>query len=502
MKRVLIGGIHHESNSFNPIVTGENDYSVIRGNNIFDNIRENDSMSGIITTLKEKGCEVIPTVSARAVPNGEVDYNFFMKIKDEIVERAKRANDEKPLDAITLALHGSMRVKGLGEAEGVLLEELRVLFPNIPIYAALDMHTTMTNKMHNNCDGFVGYKCAPHTDCTETGIHAAKMALKALNEGDVGTSAWIRVPILIAGEQSATDTEPMITLINKLREVEEQPGIMAASYLMGFPWADNEDSSVAVYVVTENDQKLADKTAIELAELIWSKRNDFEFHTETYHQKEALDKAFEGIGEGKTPIYISDSGDNPTAGASSDCTDFIKLILSDKRAENLKNPIIYGGFYDPEATKQCEGKVGREITLNFGAKFDTKTSASITATGVVKSYFKNWSRNKFPKGDLVLFNTGGVDIVLSEQHVGYTDPQMFVDLGLNPKEAEIIICKLGYLTPQHKVLAKRSIMALTKGNTNEDLKSIDYKLVKRPIFPLDKDFEYNPKENLIRKERP
>lgn len=499
MKRVLIGGMHHESNSFNPIIAGEDDFRVIYGKDIFHNIRENDSISGIIATLKEAECEVIPTVFARAVPNGEVDYDFYMKIKNKIVEMAKEANEEKPLDAITLALHGSMRVRGLGEAEGILLEELRDLFPNIPIYSALDMHTTMTNKMYNNCDGFVGYKCAPHTDCTETGIHAAKMTLKTLNEGIKGTSAWVRVPILIAGEQSATATEPMITLINQLRKIEKQKGIMAASYLMGFPWADNKDSSVAVYVVTEDDQELADKTAIELAKLIWSKRNEFEFHTETYPQKKALDKAFKGLLEGDTPIYISDSGDNPTAGASSDCTDFIKLILSDKRAQDLKHPIIYGGFYDPEATKSCEGKVGQEITIDFGAKFDTTTSTPVRATGIVKSYFKDWSRNKFPKGDLALFSTGGVDIVLAEQHVGYTDPQMFVDLGLDPKEAEIIICKLGYLTPGHEALAKRSIMALTKGNTNEDLKSIDFKLVKRPIFPLDEDFEYDVVENLVNK---
>lgn len=500
MKRVLIGGMHHESNSFNPIVAGENDFSVIYGNDIFDNIRDNDSTSGIITTLREANCEVIPTVFARAVPNGEVDYNFYMKIKDEIIERAKKANKEKPLDAITLALHGSMRVKGLGEAEGVLLEELRALFPNIPLYSALDMHTTMTKKMHNNCDGFVGYKCAPHTDCTETGIHAAKMTLKALNESVVGTSAWVKVPILIAGEQSATAVEPMITLINQLRKIEEQPGIMAASILMGFPWADSEDGSIGVHVVTENDQELADKTAIEYAELIWSIKNDFEFHTETYEQDIALDKAFEGVGEGKTPIYISDSGDNPTAGASSDNTDFIKLIIADKRTVGLKHPIIYGGFYDPVATKQCEGKEGSEITLSFGAKFDTVASTPVTATGIVKSYVKNWGMNNLPKGDLALFSTGGVDIVLAEQHVGYTDPKMFVDLGLNPSEAEIIVCKLGYLTPQHEILAKRSIMALTKGNTNEDLKSIDYILLNRPIFPLDEDFEYNAIENLISKD--
>lgn len=500
MKRVLVAAIHHESNSFNPIIAGINDFSVLRGEEFFKNIRNNDSLSGVITTLQEAGYEVIPTVSARAVPNGLVDYDFYMGIKNDIIEMARKANEEKSLDAITLSLHGSMRVKGLGEAEGPLLEELRELFPNIPLYSSLDMHTTMTEKMHNNCDGFVGYKCAPHTDCTETGQHAAQMTIKALEEGVVGTSAWVKVPILIAGEQSATAAEPMITLINALREVEKQPGIMAASYLMGFPWADNKDSAVAVHVVTENDQELADKTAIELAGLIWSKRNEFDFETEAYPQEEALDKAFEGVKAGTRPVYISDSGDNPTAGASSDNTDFIKHILEDGRAENLETPIIYGGFYDPVATRSCEGKIGEEITISFGSAFDTESSTPVTAMGTVKAYYKDWSKFNFPKGDLALFSTGGVDIVLAEQHVGFTDPQIYVDLGLNPETANIIICKLGYLTPGHEALSKRGILALTKGNTNENLKTIDYKLVERPIFPLDEEFDYDPKENLIKKE--
>lgn len=34
MKRILIAGMHHESNSFNPITTCEKDFRVIIGNEI------------------------------------------------------------------------------------------------------------------------------------------------------------------------------------------------------------------------------------------------------------------------------------------------------------------------------------------------------------------------------------------------------------------------------------------------------------------------------------
>ncbi|MCI7795560.1 MAG: M81 family metallopeptidase, partial [Lachnospiraceae bacterium] len=401
----------------------------------------------------------------------------------------------KPLDAITLSLHGSMRVKGQGEAEGYLLEELRALFPDIPIFASLDMHTTMTDRMHENCDGFVGYKCAPHTDCTETGEHAARMTIEALDHGVQAKSAWVRVPIIIAGEQSSTTVEPMITLIKELRETEKKEGILAASYLMGFPWADNEDSSVAVYVVA-NDQELANKEAVRLAEFIWSKKDEFCFQTEAYHEAEALDQAFDSIAKGQYPVFLSDSGDNPTAGSSSDCTELLKMIMNDERTKDLKNPVLYGGFYDPEATKACEGKVGQEVTLTFGAKFDTKTTTPITATGVVMKYVKDWTGFGGNPSDVAVFRTHNVDVILAEKHIGYASPKVYLDMGLNPAEAPIVVCKLGYLGEEHEAFAKRAILVLTKGSTNEDLKTLHYEKVPRPLFPLDHDFDFDAKANL------
>ena len=498
MKRILVAGLQHESNSFNPIVAGENDFRVIRGAEVFDNLKENDPVSGVIKPLIAQGYEVVPTIFVSAVPNGEVDYDFYMNVKKEIIRIAKEEKEKNKIDAITLALHGSMRIKNLGEAEGYLLEELREIFPDIPLFSSLDMHTTMTERMFNNCDGFVGYKCAPHTDRYETGEHAARMTIAALEEGFKPYSAWVKVPILIAGEQSSTRVEPMESLIEELRRLEKQPGIMAASYLMGFPWADNEDSSVAVYVVADN-QELADKEAVRLADLMWSRKDEFYFQTETYTEKEAIDVAFKAVEAGhELPIYLSDSGDNPTAGSSSDCTGFLKLLMEDERTSELKTPVLYGGIYDPEATRACKGKVGQEITITFGAKFDTKTTQPITATGVVKKYIENWDKSSV-KCDLALFNSCGVDIVLAEAHVGYSLPHIFYDLDRDPSKADIVVCKLGYLTDSHSKIAKRSIMALSKGSTNEDLKTLDYTKVPRPIFPLDDDFVYEGKAHLVHK---
>lgn len=132
MKRILVASMHHESNSFSPIVAGRDDFHVLHGAEVFQQLDHHSSLSGVIRTLQDQGYEVVPTAFASAVPNGQVDRGFYLELKAEILRAAREAQAEAPIDAITLALHGSMYIQGLGDAEGYLLEELRELFPHTP----------------------------------------------------------------------------------------------------------------------------------------------------------------------------------------------------------------------------------------------------------------------------------------------------------------------------------------------------------------------------------
>lgn len=500
MKRVLVAAMSHESNSFNPIIAGESDFQILRGEELLHRRAANDALTGILNTLEAAGYTPVPTLFVSAVPNGLVDRKFCDRIREEILTIARQEQATAPLDAVTLALHGSMTTTDLADAEGLLLEGLRQILPEAPIFCSLDMHATMTRRMYRNADGFVGFKCAPHTDRLETGIHAAKMTIRALETGRKACTAWGKVPLLIAGEQSSTTVEPMRGLICELRRTESLPGIWAASYLMGFPWCDNPDSGCAI-CVTADTQAQADREAVRLSELLWNTRKKFCFQVETYSETTALDIAFDALSAGaETPIYLSDSGDNPTAGSSSDCVGFLKRLMDDPRTDALRTPVLYGGIYDPEATLRCKGNVGKELTLTFGARFDTETTAPITAKGTVLAYLPDW--DKFPgnRSDLALFRTHGVDVVLAEKHIGYVSPAVFRDLGREPGEAELVVCKLGYLTAEQAKVAKRSIIVLTKGSTNEDLATLPYRRTPRPIFPLEECETYTPAQGLQTKD--
>ncbi len=491
-KRVFVAGLVHESDSFNPITAGERDFPVFRGEAMLRRRVDNDAATGILDTLEAQGYEVIPALFTHAVPNGLVDREFYLQIKDEILTAAKAALREGPIHAVTLELHGSMTVRDFGEAEGPLLEELRSLLPGVPIFAALDMHATMTPRMFENCDGFAAFQQAPHTDQRETGIKAAQMTVAALegNAPRLPAMAWVKVPLLVAGEQSATDVEPMVSLIREVRASEKKPGVLAASCLMGYPWCDNPDSAAGILVVAR-DRALAQAEALRLAALLWERRHDFSFQTEAYSEEEAVDLALAAALTAEKPVYLSDSGDNPTGGSSSDCTGLLSRLLADERTRRLPTPALFGGIYDPDAALACRGRVGQALTLTFGAKFDRKTSRPITATGVVMGFVEDWEGSA-----VALFRTGNVDIVLAEKHIGYVTPALFTALGRDAARAQLVAVKLGYLTPGHAALAGRAILCLSGGSTNEDLKSLPYERLPRPMFPLDRDFPYDPGEHL------
>ena len=243
-KRVFVGGLHHESDTFNPIITGRDEIWVTRGADLFT--KRESSYSGIINTLVAAGYEAIPSLVARAVPNGVWDHDYYQELKAELLQKLKEAGS---IDAICLSLHGSMRVQNLGEAEQDLLEAIREVHPATPLFTSLDMHATLTKRMRHATDGFVGYKCAPHTDTYETGIHAALMVIRTLEMGKKPTMAAVRIPMLIAGEQSETSVEPMKSLIKELRSREQQQGVLACSYLLGFPWVDRKENAVHAEVV-------------------------------------------------------------------------------------------------------------------------------------------------------------------------------------------------------------------------------------------------------------
>ncbi|MDR0731268.1 MAG: M81 family metallopeptidase, partial [Treponema sp.] len=435
--RILTGGFSHESNSLNPIITGEEDFVVLRSDKVAgEAVLSRHSSAGIIETLKREGAEVVPTLLARAVPNGVVSAPFYHKIKTELLDRAREALKQGPIDGVCLALHGSMKVEGGLCAEGDLCGALRQILPGIPFTAALDMHATITPELLRTVNAFAGYKTAPHVDSYETGELAAGMLLKALNTGKKLYTAAQHIPVMIAGEKSETAAEPMLSLIAACRELEQaapnRPPMLAASLLLGFPWADCEYNAVTILVSAfEDDRDLADREARKLAEEFWRRRGEFKFRTEHYNSKEALAAAYAAVLEkGEHPVFVSDSGDNPTAGAAGDATEFLEgLLATMDQADRLPGPLVYSGFYDAPAAAACvKAGEGAEIDITLGGNWDKLNGRKIPLKVNVKKIVGDFGPYH---SVLALVSYRNILISITSKHIGFGDGDLLPALGIN-----------------------------------------------------------------------
>lgn len=490
--RIVVGGMNHESNTLNPIITGIDDFVVFRGEEMLTRgMLPYYSSTGIIGALKEAGCELVPTVLARAVPNGVVSGALYASLKEELIRRIREALASGPIDGVCLGLHGSMKVEGLGCAEGDLLEALRGVLPDVPVSVALDMHATITPAMLRCADAYVGYKTAPHVDCAETGAQAARMLLASLKTGKKLTTAWKRVPMLIAGEKSESEAEPMRSLIEGCRKLEADGSVLAASYLLGFPWADDEHEAVAALVTTLDDRPGAEAAAKDLAETFWARRGDFKFRVEHYGAAESMRVAYRAaLEEGQRPVFVSDSGDNPTAGAAGDATDVLERIVETmETADRLPTPLLYSGFYDAPAAAACVAAgIGATVDITVGGNWDKENGKRMPLRVQVKNIVRGFGPYK---SDLVLVAHRNLLVVLTSKHIGFGDEDLLPALGVEAADHHLVVVKLGYLEPCFRRIAARAIMATSRGCSNEVLETIPFKKLTRPLYPLDREMEFS-----------
>jgi len=87
----------------------------------------------------------------------------------------------------------------------------------------------------------------------------------------------------------------------------------------------------------------------------------------------------------------------------------------------------------------------------------------------------------------VVVRVGSVDVIVTKKRKPYHKEADFTQLGLNPRESDIVIVKIGYLVPELYNMRAAWIMALTPGGVDQDLERLGYKNIIRPMYPLDKN---------------
>lgn len=476
LPRVAICGLAIESSTFSPAVSYADAFRTRRGDEIF-------SYYPFLAegSANRKRAEWFPTLRGHAIPGGIVTREAYDSLVNETLALLKKS---LPYDGIFFDIHGAMSVVGLDDPEGDFIIKIREVVGKDPVIStSMDLHGNVTERLAQHTDLITCYRMAPHEDALESKQRALENLLDRLEngKGKPKYKAWIPVPVLLPGEKTSTRIEPGKSLYARVPEVADQEGIIDAAIWIGYAWADEPRNHGVVMVTGDNREKVT-RGAEYLAQSFWDVRNEFEFVAPTAPLRECLDKA---IATSKKPFIISDMGDNPTAGGAGDVTWTLTEILKRPEFKTGNGPsLIYASLPGPDLVeKAIEAGVGNEVTGKAGAIVDNRYAPPIQLTGKVLAI----DTDDPTAGTVVVVQTGSVKVIVTQKRKPYHREKDFTRLGLNPRETDVVVVKIGYLVPELYEMRADWIMALTPGGVDQNLERLGYQRIHRPMFPLDKN---------------
>ncbi len=480
--RLAIAGIHIESSTFSPLKSGLGNFHATRGAEMLERYP-------FLAKEEFKGIQLVPLAHFRALPGGEVTREAYETMKGEILERIGGPDFA---DAFYFDVHGAMSVEGLADAEADLLRAIREkIGATMPVTCSQDLHGNVSDDFLEMVDFITTYRTAPHVDWMETRERAVANLVRWWRDPKPVHRARAGIPVLVSGEMSSTETEPGKGLYAPLADESALPGVWDASLWVGYAWAD-QTRSMASAVATGTDADAVRQVAEAIARRYWEARAEFRFIAPAGSARWCLDEA---VQRGQKAVFLSDAGDNPTAGAAGDVPGTLKDLLEHPAfCKEGAADAIFASIPDPAAVAACfEAGAGASVSLALGGKLDPVHGKPLEVHGIVVHL-----RNGDPtSGHQAVVQVGRVEIILTEKRTPFHRRNDFLALGLEPLERAVTIVKIGYLEPELKAMASHHLLVLSAGGVPPLLTEIQYRHLRRPVFPMDELFDWQPEARVF-----
>lgn len=476
LPKIAIAGLGLEASVFSPAMTEREDFRPKVGAEIFSNYPFFRKDSGLIDQADWR-----PTLTGSAMPGGQATKEAYESLVTETLDSLKQ---HLPLDGIYFDIHGAMSVEGMQDPEADFIKRIREVVGNeVLISTSMDLHGSVSPELAQHTDLITAFRMAPHEDRWETKRRAIHNLLDRLtnNKGKPQYKAWVPIPVMLAGEQTSTRVEPGKSLYGKIPGLINNDEVIDISIWMSYPWGD-QPRNHGVIVAYGDDEEAVKKAAESLANDYWSVREEFDFVAPTMDFEEAIAKA---IQSDKKPFILSDMGDNPTAGGAGDVTWTLNELLKLPEFTSKEGKSwVYASIPGKEMVeKAVEAGVGQEVEAEVGALVDHNHAGPVALKGTVKSIHEDDNNTS------VAIEVGNSIVIVTEKRAAYHYIKQFTDLDIDLKNADVLVVKQGYLVPELYDIRADWVMALTPGGVDQDLHRLEYKHIKRPIYPLDKDME-------------
>ena len=460
--KVIVASFQCESNSKANLHPQKSDFEYFAGWDIFKKLV-------VKNIFEDAGFEIVPSIYANALPSATVERHIYEYYKEQIMDTV-RANPDA--DGIYIYVHGSMEVDEIGSGELQLVKEIRQIVSRECLIAfTMDLHANITNELGQYVDIICGYKTAPHTDQPESQVRAATALTYCLQNGIKPHTYVQKIPMLVKGDTMLTRQEPLRSLEAETVLLEEREDIFGANLFFGHCWIDAPNTSASA-VVSAADPDTARQIAKDLANKLWNTRREYRFRIEAELPEECVRRAI--AGEEKR-IFITDSGDNTTAGAEGTSEDILKLFLNARPGKKT----CVAGITDLEIVETLWNKKDGE----------TVSVEKLGCQGTIKAHGEilGWAKEIIGRSLTISFDN--VDAVFTEKRSAFIEKGNFDKANVDLLEYEIVVVKLGYLFEELKPYADRELFALSDGASCVELARLNLQRIARPMYPLE-DFEW------------
>lgn len=495
-KKVLIGSLIQESNTFTPARSSMEDFyrhHWVIGEAIRD-IRTENELFGFMREAVEEGVEVIPVLSANAVSSGMLRAQAFAELKTSLRELLQTAFRDG-CDGVYFAMHGAMVAEECDDTESELIALIRqCIGPDIPLVISLDLHANVTRSMVRQVDGLVGFRTYPHMDFAETGRRAAKL-LFATVRGEIEPIVIMRkLPLIVPAENSQSTSGPFAEMWAEAEAGEVRGDSLVTSLFPVQPWLDIEEMGSTVVIVGDARRKeAAAREAERLASLFWEKRKEFDI--QLYSVQEVVEKLRQLQPE-EGPMVVSDSADSPSAGSLGDSNAVLQGLLVSGIHES--HSCLLTMVDAPAVLEAIATGVGQEVTLSLGGAVSSMDSTGhirpIEAKGLVRrigdgrfflkgGYAKN---TEAFMGRCVVFDIGRISVLITERATFSGDPSMYRSMGLEPAEADLVMVKsANQFRADYGKMTRHIYILDTPGYSTANIKALSFPKITRPFYPFD-----------------
>lgn len=230
-----------------------------------------------------------------------------------------------------------------------------------------------------------------------------------------------------------------------------------------------------------------------LAQAWWDQRANFGFLTETCLPEQAFDLAY--APDSPCPVFLSDSGDNTTAGAAGDRAGMLRLAVESGRAgiliAGLTDDAAVAALYAAGVGGQAHLSVGGTLDRSHGEVYEGEFTV-LNTSNILGWYGEDAGRS-------VVARTGSVDVIITEHRCAVTMPEIPRSVGVEIMNYRAVVVKLGYLYPKLAEIAPRAIFVMSEGTSTARIDRIAYSAAPRPVYPVDADMEYDVERYTIEK---